>query len=63
MCDPTAIISIGSFQSCPLNFLLLINDVRVIYARQIFLVSLCSCIASVVSRGLEEIVIPHMELR
>ena len=63
MCDPTAIISIGYFQSCPLNFLLLINDVRMIYARQLLLVNLCSCIAPVVSHGLEEIVMPHMELR
>ena len=63
MCDPTARISIGYFQSLPLNFILPINDFRVIYARQLFPVALCSCIAPVVSRGLEEIVMPHMELR
>ena len=40
-----------------------IIDNKEIYAHQILPVALCSCIAPVVSGGIEEIVMPHMELR
>ena len=62
-CDPTARISIGSCHGFPINFILILNGISVIDTQQILPVALCSCIAPVVSCGLEKIVMPHMELR
>ena len=63
MREPTAIIIIGSCQGRPINFLLLINGIRVIDARQLLPVAICSSVAPVVSCGIKEFVVPHTELR
>ena len=63
MSDPTDRINLGSFQICPINFLLLINGIIAIDARQLLPVALRSRVAPGVSCGIKEVGVPHMELR